>query len=191
MNSLKLLIAIGMIVITSNFTCVSECSDVVNLQNWSAKWVNNSGREPQIATDGPIPKNAFGIRLQAEAIKTAAGSIEASDVCYAALSQPFASIRLISLDSFDTIPAQTDISDRFMLRYNTKTNLEYVTLNEAVNTLSFFWELTDDAFQFDLLMVEPPTQPGDYRFSVQLKFDTTSVVVNRDTLFALPTITLQ
>ncbi|MBL7808751.1 MAG: hypothetical protein JNN28_13105, partial [Saprospiraceae bacterium] len=44
---------------------------------------------------------------------------------------------------------------------------------------------------FDLLMVEPPTQPGDYRFSVQLTFDSLFVPVNRDTLFALPTITLQ
>ncbi|HLP92768.1 MAG TPA: hypothetical protein VK168_01985 [Saprospiraceae bacterium] len=190
MNYLKWLLLSGFMLSIYAFQCNLECYDSMELQNWSAQWVDNSGKEPQ-TVEGPAPKNAFGIRLKADPVNQVRGSSDDSETCFPLLVHPFTDISLITLDGFDTIPAQTDISDRFMLRYSTKTNLEYISLNNALSTLSELWEITDNSFRFDLLMVDPPSQPGNYRFSVQLRFDTLGATVNRDTLLILPTVTLQ
>lgn len=190
MNYLKWLVISGLMLSICAFTCNQECYDSLDLQNWSTQWINNSGEEPQPA-DGPIPKNAFGIRLKADPVNQVWGSSDDSETCFPLLIHPFTEISLITIDGFDTIPAQTDISDRFMLRYSTKNNLEYIDLRNATITLSELWEITDNSFRFDLLMVDPPSQPGDYRFSVQLRFDTLGATVNQDTLLVLPTVTLQ
>lgn len=182
------------LLLLGNFTCGEFCEKYFLLHEWESTWLDNSGNQPRPTAD-MAPRAAFGIRLSAfmslDGVDTLNTS-EADDACYLFATQPLAKIQVFATDGFDTLAAGQDISDRFRVRRLDNTSLRYVPLQTAETEFNSIYPPFDERFQLDLLMMDPPSQPGEYRFSVQIQFDSLAgPVMNRDTFFTLPTITLQ
>ena len=64
-------------------------------------------------------------------------------------------------------------------------------LDEARWAANILYTPLPPEYRIDLLMIEPPSQAGDYRFAVQIKFDSLVTQLNRDTFITLPTVTLK
>lgn len=175
-----------------NFKCFVDCEYPFLLRDWNSVWLNNSGNKP-LVTDSPIPRLAFGLRLSTRLSNDGQDTLRLSDTeeCYLAAQQPLRKIQLFAEEGFDSVASGEDISARFRIRYGAYLTLDYLLLDNNYNYFNYPAYAGNGAFDIDLLMVDPPSQPGAYRFSVKIHFDSLDMPLNRDTFFILPTVQLQ
>ncbi|MDX1911759.1 MAG: hypothetical protein SFV22_09760 [Saprospiraceae bacterium] len=179
------------IVVFSNLKCEDEsCELFFLLSDWTPAWINNSGATPEIA-DAPLPRQAFGIRLSAPFRDEFSDLTFVPDTaCSLYPVHAIQTIRLWTLTPFDTLPAEAEITQRFMLRWENDGFINYVRM-QANDGVSFEAHPTKSPlFELDLLMTEPPTTPGIYQFRVGIQFDSTGTALNKDTSFTLPPVSL-
>ncbi len=178
------------ILLFSDFQCENEhCEYYFLLRDWQPTWLDNRGGQPQ-PTQGPVPRLALGIRLSARHFAADSFQNSAIESCQWLALHPISQLKIFATDGFDTVAFGEDISRRFSLRANPAYGLRYLALEEAGGALNYFSVPFDGDYYLDLLMLEPPSQPGAYRFSVQIRFDSLALPLNRDTSFtSQPTVT--
>jgi hypothetical protein len=184
MSSLISLLLLG------GFQCEPYCDQSFELRDWRSAWLNNSGSEPIVTTD-PIPRAALGIRLSATLLNPDSLAVSDNEDCTWNALHPINTIEVFATDAFDTVAIGENISSRFRLRALNASSFKYLTLEEAVGQANFFYARVAPDFKLDLLMTEPPSQAGSYRFAVKIQFDSTFMPPTLDTLFTLPTVILQ
>lgn len=175
-----------------NFQCIEECEYPFLLRDWNAALLDNSGSEP-LVTDSAIPRLAFGLRLSTQLSNDGQDTLRISETeeCYLSALHPLRKIQLFAEEGFDSVKSGEDISLRFRIRHKTNSSLDYLSLDNNYNYFNYQAYAPIGAFDIDLLLVEPPSQPGAYHFSVKIQFDSIGILLNRDTFFTLPTIQLQ
>lgn len=187
-------IALGLfgLFLLGNFKCIKECEYPFLLRDWQSVLLNNSGSEP-LVSDSPIPRLAFGLRLSTQMSNDGQDTLRLSDTeeCYLAALHPLRKIQLFAEEGFDSIATGEDISPRFRIRYSAYSTLDYLSLDNNYNYFNYPPYAENGAFDIDLLMVEPPSLPGTYHFSVKIQFDSLNMPLNRDTFIILPTVQLQ
>jgi hypothetical protein len=189
----QLFLVLITLLVLGNFQCVEEVEEIpFLLRDWQTTWLDNSGSEPLVA-ENPIPRSAFGIRLSANLSNTGQDTMLFNNIdgVYLSSMHPLQKIELFATDGFDSLPAGADISERFRLRHRTFPNLEYLPLDAAELAYNYPTPSLDYSYRLDLLMVNPPSQPGAYRFNIKISFDSLATPLNRDTFFTLPTVQLQ
>lgn len=189
------ILAFGLLILTllGNFTCEEGPEEIpFLLRDWQTSWLDNSGSEP-LTAENPIPRSAFGIRLSANLSSTGEDTLQFNYVEDVFLTpiHPLRKIELFATEGFDGLAAGADITDRFLLRHGTFHNLEYLSLDDADRAYNYPIPSLEHNYRLDLLMVEPPSQPGQYRFDIKISFDSLATPLNRDTFFTLPAIQLQ
>lgn len=189
----QLLLAVTTLLVLGNFQCEEEVEEIpFLLRDWQTTWLDNRGSEPRVA-ENPIPRSAFGIRLSANLSNTGQDTMLFNYVegVYLSSMHPLRKIELFATEGFDGLDAGADISDRFRLRHSKFPNLEYLELDAADRAYNYPLPSLEYSYRLDLLMVEPPSQPGAYRFDIKISFDSLATPLNRDTFFTLPTVELQ
>ncbi|MBC7774031.1 MAG: hypothetical protein H7246_01230 [Phycisphaerae bacterium] len=174
-----------------NFQCgKDDCWQSFSLGDWQSTWLDNSGSEP-IPTQNSVSRAALGIRLSANVFGIDSTQVAPEDACAWEAAHPIGQLEIFATDGFDTVETGQNISNRFRLRAINTYSFKYVALDEARGALNVLYPPFASEYRLDILMLEPPSQPGAYRFSVQIKFDTLNMPLNRDTFFTLPTVILQ
>lgn len=189
----QLLLALTTLLVLGNFQCEEEVGEIpFLLRDWQTTWLDNRGAEPLVAED-PIPRSAFGIRLSANLSNTGQDTMLFNNVegVYLSSMHPLRKIELFATEGFDGLDAGAEISERFRLRHSKFPNLEYLALDAADRAYNYPLPSFEYSYRLDLLMVEPPSQPGVYRFGIKISFDSLAKPLNRDTFFTLPTVELQ
>ena len=188
-----LAICLRALLLFGNFQCGDPyCYTDYLLRDWQASWLDNSGSEP-VSSTGPVPRLALGIGLSARLSGDGTDTLEISSTeeCGWSALQPINQLKIFATEGFDTIAAGEEISNRFQLRVSNQSTLQYVPLDQSLYSVNNFYTPFQKDYHLDLLMLEPPSQPGAYRFSVQIQFDSLPQLLNRDTFFTLPTVLLQ
>jgi hypothetical protein len=182
----------GMIslLLLGGFQCEPYCDQSFELRDWRSAWLNNSGSEPLVTTN-PIPRAALGIRLSATLLDPDSLAVSDQEDCTWNALHPISKIEIFSTDGFDTEAIGANISGRFLLRALNDFSFKYLTLEEALGSVNFFYARVAPDYKLDLLMTEPPSQAGSYRFTVKIQFDSLSMPPVRDNFFTLPTVILQ
>jgi hypothetical protein len=178
------------LLLLGGFRCEPYCDNLFELRDWQSAWINNSGSDPVITTD-PIPRSALGIRLSATLLNLDSLAVSDNEDCTWNALHPISTIEVFATDAFDTVAIGENISSRFRLRAMNAYSFDYLTLEEALGQINFFYAPVAPDYQIDLLMTEPPSQAGSYRFTVKIQFDSIFMPPILDTLFTLPTVILQ
>lgn len=178
------------LLLLGGFQCEPYCDQSFELRDWRSTWINNSGSEPLVTTD-PIPRAALGIRLSATLLNPDSLAVSDHEDCTWGALHPISKIEIFATDGFDTEATGANISGRFLLRALNDYSFKYLTLEEALGPINFFYARVAPDYQIDLLMTEPPSQAGSYRFAVKIQFDSLSMPPNADTFFTLPPVILQ
>ena len=174
-----------------NFQCEQHyCSLEFELRNWHSVWLNNSGIEPITSSD-PIPRSALGIRLSAAFLNPDSLSVSENEACSWQAFHPISQLEIFATNGFDTIANGDNISSRFRLRALNAYSFQYLTLEQALGPVNFFYAPVTPDYEIDLVMIEPPSQSGAYQFSVKITYDSLSMPPSPDTFFTLPTVILQ
>ncbi|MFN0213109.1 MAG: hypothetical protein ACKVT2_02535 [Saprospiraceae bacterium] len=185
---------ISFLLLFGNLQCHEDDRVVVYYQllDWQTSLLDNSGREPLVA-ESPIPRSAFGLRFSNKLSSDGRDTLLFSSLedYYLVALHPLRRIEMFSTDGFDTIAAGENISDRFRVRFSAFPYLGYYSLDGADRAYNLPPNTLDGDYQIDLLMIDPPSQAGAYRFSVKITFDSLAAPINRDTTFTLPTVLLQ
>ena len=188
-----LILGLSLLILFGNFQCGDkDCERYYLLRDWQATWLDNSGSEP-VPSVGPITRSAIGIGLKARLSGDGTDTLDISptEECLWMALQPISQLKIFATEAFDTISAGEEISSRFQLRVSNPSSLQYITLEQSYWPLNAFYAPSQTDYHLDLLMLEPPSQPGAYRFSIQIEFDSLTPALNRDTFFTLPTVLLQ
>lgn len=176
-----------------NFQCGEpECEYPVLLHSWQSSWLDNSGAEPLPAA-GQVPRQALGIRLAAFMSSDGQDTLRVApaEPCYYFLFPLINRLEIRATEAFDTVAAGSSINDRFRVRVVQGPHLRYQPLNAAFPEVNSLDPDDNSLYHIDLLMIAPPEQPGSYRFSVRIGFDSLSTLPHPDTFFTLPPIVLQ
>jgi hypothetical protein len=178
------------LLLLGGFQCEPYCDTVFELRDWQSAWINNSGSEPLVTTD-PIPRAALGIRLSATLLNLDSLSVAENEDCTWQAIHPISQLEVFATDAFDTVAIGENISSRFRFRSHNASSFEYLTLGDALGFINFFYSRVAPDYKLDLLMTEPPSQAGSYRFTVKIQFDSLFMPPNRNTFLTLPTVILQ
>ncbi len=161
------------------------------LRDWQAIWLDNSGHEP-IEAENPIPRQAFGIRLVANLSSSGHDTLllnYTEGISLVPLHW-LQKLEILAVDGFDTIAAGENISNRFRVRQGKSPYLQYLPLDNADHAFNYPSASLEYGYRLDLLMVDPPSQPGQFLFEIKIYFDSLATPLNRDTSFTLPALQL-
>jgi hypothetical protein len=185
------------ILLFSKFQCAPLFEEwIFQLRDVKTHFVENTGAFPMISGD-PIPRNAFGIRFGAQMSNDGKDTILAG---FSGIStkfitfDPIRRVDFFAVDGFDSVANGAPISSKFQARIGSREGQAttfYGTIDDGLTFLNSPIQERAGDYWMDFLMTEPPSQAGNYRFSVKIQFDTSQTTGNRDTAFTLPTVVLK
>lgn len=180
----KILILLLLPLFSDMLVACCDCEDpqVFKYTNSSleVQHLDNRGQSPVIAVGDVALKEAYGIRMTVKCERTAfkqppfslflnrsyAFSCGCDPAVQHHAKDSITAIRIITLDDFDiTHSAGSDISDYFRLyAWNNFTSITDYLPKEA----KVFYYDEPKNIELNALLMQPPVQPGFYRFRVEM-----------------------
>lgn len=180
----KILLLSGVLIVSETWMACCDCEAPMYYQYTHTGMVllnlDNQGQHPAIASDYPIRKEAYGIRivLTTEAIarqKPAVSFfIQRADAfscrCEAGIQylprESIVGFRIFSLDEFDSQhPAESEISDYFRIL----TSDRYTTISDYLHQSATVFTYNEPREEMlNIMLVQPPAQKGNYSFSIEI-----------------------
>lgn len=161
------------------FSTYSHCS--LSVHN-----INNAGAAIEMDGADTLLKNAYGIRVKLDRIegtckkkKSVFSSAYAfSCNCPSAFQyvqhNRITGIKIKTNSDFDIGHAAGDTVNSYFYEYNRYTKSTYIPINEFVQSLNGTYgqdqEKTLPHLEFDMLLMSPPTNAGNYSFEIEILF---------------------
>jgi hypothetical protein len=170
----------------------SQCGEICDFSppllkrsNWELIELDNSGAEPQKVNNNSVSKEIFGLGIQYKS--EIYRNVKSCPDKYYEFSNPVTEVFVYTLQDFDqTKPAGALINDYFTVHNRSKqTNLPYYKSIEASVLDAFSTYDNTGQGEVDLILVNPPENPGTYQFKVKLKLASSDSIILESRLITL------
>ncbi|MEL6657160.1 MAG: DUF5034 domain-containing protein [Bacteroidota bacterium] len=184
MNYQKVLLVLLLPILANVIIGCCDCLETIffNYTNCdiSLQSLDNAGPEPLISVSNVVQKEAFGLRVTVDRREDLCQNTFAPlfissayaiscDCPPAQLYQPLDSIVTIEVISLTDFDPGNGNGDDITANFSILSFTEFLSIEEFLNSQFYdIYNLEDEIFSFDLMLMVPPPERGLYQFEVRL-----------------------